>query len=138
MRGKSPTPQTAFQFSLAWLLAYITIMGLVSGGLIYSRSQALAIYGSETAQENWDAWRENAKAMAHGTGPVKRREPRSVRPPALVLMQDYFVICLVGAVLLTTVLFGTFMFFVRGAFSPAGEFVDRSQEVKSPRSKVQS
>lgn len=138
MSGKLPTPQTAFPFSLAWLLAYITIMALVSGGLIYGRSQALAIYGSEIAQEEWDAWREDAKAMAQGVGPVKRREPRSVRPPALVLMQDYFVICLVGAMLLTTVLFGTFMFFVRGAFGPAGDFVDRSAEVQRPKSKVQS
>ena len=50
-------------------------------------------------------------------GPVKRREPKSLEPPALVLMRDHFAVCLGLALLLSTVLFGTFMFFVRGALA---------------------
>ena len=124
-------PSTAaaspFHFSLAWLLGYITVVSLVCGGLVYGRAQALAIYGSPEAQTEWDAWREDAKKMSTGPGPVKRRAPKSIQPPALVLMRDYFAICLAGAVLLTTVLFGTFMVFIRGAFAP-GTKIGASQK----------
>jgi hypothetical protein len=58
--------------------------------------------------------------MAQGAGPVKRRVPGSLEPPALVLMRDHFAVCLGFALLLSTVLFGTFMFFVRGAMWSGG------------------
>ena len=112
------TPRSSFnpfQFSLGWLLAYCTVMGLVLGGLVYGRSQALATYGSEEAQSEWDTWRGDAKQMADGSGPVKRRAPKSPQPPALVLMRDHFAACVGLAVLLSSVLFVTFMFFIRGA-----------------------
>jgi hypothetical protein len=97
------------------LLAYMALLSLVVGGLAYGRSQALSIYGSKEAQNEWDTWREDAKQMASEAGPVRRRVPKSAEPPALVLMRDYFVICLGLAVVLSSILFATFMFFVRGA-----------------------
>lgn len=106
--------------NVAWLLAYLAVLALVVGGLIYGRSQALAIYGSEHAQADWDQWRARAKKMATQPGPVKRREPKSAEPPALVLMRDYFLVCSLLAVLLSSVLFATFMFFIRGAMSSPG------------------
>ena len=106
-----------FQFSIPWLLAYLAVMALVIGGLIYGRQRALAIYGSEEAQAEWDARREDAKKLASDTGPVKRRVPKSAEPPALVLMRDHFIVCLAGSLLLTSVLFGTFMVLIRGALA---------------------
>ena len=100
-----------------WLLAYLAILTLVVGGVFYGRAQALAVYGSPDAQSEWDAWREDAKKMSEGPGPVKRRVPKSAEPPALVLMRDHFAVCLAGSVLLTSVLFGTFMVFIRGALA---------------------
>ena len=108
-------PFRPFQFSVGWLLAYLAVMALVASGLVYGRGQALATYGTEEAQTDWDTWRSNARNMALGAGPVKRREPKSLEPPALVLMRDHFAACLALALVLSTVLFGTFMFFVRGA-----------------------
>jgi hypothetical protein len=115
------------QFSLAWLLTYLAVMVLVTAGLAYGRQQALATYGTNQAQTEWDTWRADAKDMAVGAGPVKRREPKSLEPPALVLMRDYFVACLALALLLSTVLFGTFMFLILGTMGASGQFVDRSQ-----------
>ena len=112
--------------NLVWLLAYVVLIGLVIGGLLYGRQQALAVYGSDQAQIDWDQWRGDAKKMAQQTGPVKRREPKSAEPPALVLMRDHFAACLGLAVVLSSVLFGTFMFFLRGAMTPQTPFVDRS------------
>jgi hypothetical protein len=102
---------------LFWLLTYAAMVATVAGLLVRARGQLLATYGTESAQAEWNAWREDAKQMAEGLGPVKRREPKSREPPALVLMRDHFAVCLGFALLLSTVLFGTFMFFLRGAMS---------------------
>jgi len=110
-----------FQFSLGWLLAYLTVMALVCGGLAYGRRQAVATYGSFDAMAEWHEWRVDVVAEQNaGTGSVKRRVPKSVEPPALVLMRDHFAACLGLALLLSTVLFGTFMFFIRGAINSPG------------------
>lgn len=98
-----------------WLAAYAIFITLIIAGLLYGRRQALSVYGTAEAQAEWDAWREDASKMTTGPGPVKRRPPKSPEPPALKLMRDYFGICLALAVILSTVLFSTFMFFLHGA-----------------------
>lgn len=109
----------AIRSYFAWLAAYIGLISLVVAGALYGRRAALAVYGTSAAQTEWDAWREDARQMAEASGPVKRRVPKSAEPPALVLMRDHFVICLAGAIVLSTVLFGTFMVLVRGALAQA-------------------
>jgi hypothetical protein len=98
-----------------WALAYLVFMSTMVTAVVYGRRQALRVYGSADAQAEWNEWREDASQMAKEAGPVKRRAPKSAEPPALVLMRDHFAVCLALAVVLSTVLFGTFMFFVRGA-----------------------
>lgn len=111
---------------LIWLQLYVALLAAVVGGLFYARHRALVIYGTDRAQVEWDAWREDAKSQAAGKGPVIRRVPRSGEPPALVLMRDYFGVCLVIALGLSSVLFGTLVFFVRGVLNTSTTFVDRS------------
>ena len=113
------------QFRLIDVLAYVSVVAAVVAALAYARQQALRTYGTEQAQGEWDEWRDQATEQAQGQGPVTRRAPKSAEPPALVLMRDYFAVCLVIAVTLTSVLFVTFVGLVRGALrTPA--FVDRS------------
>jgi hypothetical protein len=100
-----------------WSLAYLAVMAAVIGAILKVRSDVLATYGTPSAQTDWDDWRAEAKQMEGGKGPVKRRQPKSAEPPALVLMRDHFAVCLGGALLLTSVLFGTFMMLVRGALA---------------------
>lgn len=116
-----------------WLIAYLLMLGCVVGGVLYGRGEAIRVYGSKTAQSQWDSWKEEATRQAEGVGPVIRRKPKSAQPPALVLMRDYFAACLGIALLLSSVLFATLMLFVRGvAASP--RFVDRSlPEQPQPR-----
>ncbi len=120
----SKTNPGPFRFSLAWLLAYVTTMALVCAGLAYGRANLLAAYGTEQAQSDWKWWRGNVAIEQNlGGSPVHRRVPKSNEPPALVLMRDHFVACLGLALLLSSVLFATLAFFVRGAlgssFTPA-------------------
>src|SRR5436190_21268442 len=109
-----------FSFNRGWLAGYLIMLAAVVGGVWYGRRQALAVYGSQQAQTDWDDWRSDAKKMAEQPGPVNRREPKSAEPPALVLMRDRFLVCLLLAVVLSSVLFGTFMIFIRGAMNTPG------------------
>jgi hypothetical protein len=112
---------------------YVLLLAAVTGGLFFARQQAIAVYGDQAAQSEWDAWREDAKELSKGPGPVIRRTPKSISPPALVLMRDYFVVCLALSLLLSSVLFITTLAFLRGALSSA-PFVDRSlPEEKKPK-----
>jgi hypothetical protein len=100
-----------------WLLAYFAMLAAVAGGMFYGRAQAVAVYGSGDAQTEWNAWRDDARNMVGSAGPVKRREPQSAEPPALVLMRDHFGACLGLSLVLSSVLCGTFMVLVRGALA---------------------
>ncbi len=111
---------------LIWLQLYVALLAAVIGGLVYARQRALSVYGTDQAQAQWDTWREDAKTQADGKGPVTRRVPKSAEPPALVLMRDYFAVCMLIAVALSSVLFGTLVFMIRGALSTSATFVDRS------------
>jgi hypothetical protein len=112
------------QFRLIDLMAYILLVSVVLGGMIFARSRALSSYGTDKALAQWETWREDAKEQSKG--PVARRVPQSAEPPALVLMRDYFAVCTAIAVTLSSVLFITMLAFIRGALqTPA--FVDRSR-----------
>jgi hypothetical protein len=105
-----------WSWSLAlWLSAYVAMIAGVVGGMLRLRAEAMAVYGTPEAQAEWDTWREDATKMAEQPSVVKRRAPKSAHPPALVLMRDHFAVCMSLALVLSTVLFGTFMMLVRGA-----------------------
>jgi hypothetical protein len=89
--------------------------------MLHARQAAVALYGSTDAQQKWDQWRdkatEDATKVRTAPGEVQRRIPRSQAPPALRLMQDYFVTCLVFALVMTSLLFAATFVLLRGAFS---------------------
>jgi hypothetical protein len=113
-------------------LAYLAMIALVIGGVSYMRSVATVVYGTVQAQTEWDEWREDVKEFEKQPYPVKRRVPKSVEPPALVLMRDYFGVCLAVALVLSSVLFGTFMVLVRGAMGTADRVETRSARRTGP------
>ena len=99
---------------------YVLVLSGVVGGCLYARSWAVSIYGTPKAQAEWNEWRAGAEKLST-EGPVKRRVPKSDKPPALVLATTYFGVCLTIAMLLTTVLFATAVYFVQGVLrSPGG------------------
>jgi hypothetical protein len=103
--------------TVIWLLMYVAMLAAVIGGMLHVRGVAMEMYGSPEAQAQWNAWRDDAQKMAAEPSVVQRRAPKSAQPPALVLMRDHFAACLAIAVVLSSVLFGTFMILVRGAMS---------------------
>ena len=91
----------------------LLVIGLISG-LFVARRWAETSYSDKTAQTEWQSYRDDVARQSLEGGPVRRRIPQSGEPPALVLMRDYFVVVTVIAVVLTSALYGTLVFFVGG------------------------
>jgi hypothetical protein len=74
-------------------------------GMFAMRMNVLRELNTQKSHENWQHWRSDVERQQQQTQTIPRRIPKSEEPPALVLMRDYFVTCLVGAVLFVSLLF---------------------------------
>ena len=101
---------------VAWLAVYLLTMAGVVSGIFALRQRTLAAMSTPEARAEWDAWRTEATKQST-EGPVRRRIPKSIEPPALVLMRDYFPIMLTGGVFFTTLLFIALAWAIRGSFA---------------------
>lgn len=108
-----------FSYAVSGIL-YLLILAAVMGGSFFARSWAITVYGNPQAQAQWDQWRAEAAKLAT-EGPVKRRVPKSDKPPALVLATTYFGVCLTIVLVLTSVLFATAVYFVQGVLRSPGK-----------------
>jgi hypothetical protein len=100
--------------NLLWFGLYTVTLVSVIMALSFARHRAISRLETVEAQAEWEAWQAEAGRQAQGAGPVRRRVPRGGESPELVLLRDYFWVCTVGLCLLTTALFLTFMFMIRG------------------------
>jgi hypothetical protein len=109
-----------------WLILYLLVMGGGLWGLHRARAWALELYEASSSdadeqQEAWQEWRNAAAEQAAGKGPVMRRVPKSDQPPTLVLLRDYYTMCNAALLVFGSVLFGTFLFLVRGMLTSPGK-----------------
>lgn len=95
------------------IVVYLLLMAAVIVGLRQAREWSLQTFSPAGARTDWQKFRDDT-AKSNQESPVQRRVPRSVEPPALVLMRDYFVICNVISIVLTTALYGAVTFMVLG------------------------
>lgn len=99
-----------------WMTALISI-------LFYARNWALNEMNTPEAQKNWTEWKEGVeeevKKQEAGTSesPIARRAPKSTKPPAFVLMHDYFGICLGGVIVFGTILYWVCLLLLVGAIT---------------------
>ena len=100
-----------------WALLYLAMLAGIYGALSNYRQYAMEQYGTDSAEQEWQTWREAAADLSDD-GPVNRRVPKSTEPPALVLMRDHFAACLGVSLLLSSCLFVWFMFTARGVMKP--------------------
>lgn len=115
--------------NLAWLVIYFAAMAAVVLGLNYARTQALANFDNEVAQQAWDEFRtEMERQTAAEDASVLRRVPGESAPPTLRLLRDHFETTLGIALLLSSALFATLMFMIRGVFG-GEKFVPRDVDL---------
>jgi hypothetical protein len=100
-----------------WGAGYAILLAAVVWLLFAARQSALANLSTETSQSNWQAWRNDVEQQQVNPAPVQRRVPKSVEPPALVLMRDYFGVSLTGAILFSSVLYWIMAWFITGALA---------------------
>lgn len=97
-----------------WIAAYLAVMGLITLGMFAARDWALSSFDSSKNRAAWDEWREETQRLAEQPGPVLRRAAKSSEPPTVVLLRDYFAVCLAALLVLSSVLFATLAFMIRG------------------------
>ncbi|MBM4000550.1 MAG: hypothetical protein FJ297_13615 [Planctomycetes bacterium] len=95
---------------------YALVIAAIVAGTFHARRAALETYGTEQAEADWQTWVREARRQ-ESEGPVRRRAPESARPPAAVLMGEYFGTCLTGAILMGSALYWSFAGLTYGAFS---------------------
>ncbi len=101
---------------IAWILAAIGWIGMSVALMLVLRSNVIGSF-DEDAAEQWQAWRDHVEQEQQERVPVKRRVPPSELPPAYVLMQDYFGVCLVAGTVFSFLLFAVFSFLIMGVLS---------------------
>jgi hypothetical protein len=97
-----------------WIVGYVVLVCAIVGTMFGVRQSSVADLSSPKSVSDWQAWREDVSGQQTNRGPVERRVPKSVEPPALVLMRDYFTILLVGALLFSSLLYWIMAWFVTG------------------------
>lgn len=95
------------------LFGYVLVMAVLAFGLIRARHWVRTSMSDAIAQDDWQTYRADVVTM-NEAGSVHRRVPRSIEPPAVVLMRDYFRECAAISVMLSTALYATFVLFVVG------------------------
>jgi len=97
--------------NLISLVLYLLFIGAMVWKLYDLRAEMIEQLDNPQSQAQWQQWREESVQP----GPVERKMPRSERPPALVLLQDYFPMCLTAALLFGSLVFLVTMLLFRAA-----------------------
>jgi hypothetical protein len=99
------------------VVPYALLMAIIVGLVLRGRDWALSELATDTAHDQWQTWRDDAGSDRDPqAGTVARRVPRSSEPPGLVLMRDYFAVCLVAAVVFTSLIYAVIVWMLLGAF----------------------
>ena len=101
------------------LTVYVILIAAMAGGLCLARSRVLGRLDADVSQQAWEQWRQEAERQSAGRGPVTRRAPTATEAPTVLLLRDHFGACLTLTLLISTVLFATLAFMIRGVlFGP--------------------
>jgi hypothetical protein len=102
------------KFALLAVVGYLVLVVAVVWSLAAARGWALAYLASEQSIDDWQTWREDVRRQQTEPGPVARRIPKSAEPPGLVLMRDYYAVCLTGALIFSSLLYWIIAWFLHG------------------------
>ena len=109
-----------------WVAGYVVLLCALLATMFWARGAEVHRLSSPKSLADWQAWRNDVERQQAEAGPVARRVPKSVEPPALVLWRDYFGVLVTGAVLFISALYWVIAWFVTGMFG-RGPAPDASQ-----------
>lgn len=99
----------------AILAVWVAVVAVPPVGLTLVRERLLTWQSSAAAQQQWTQFREAMREESTGTGPVKRKVPKSAEPPLKVWLRDYFSLAIAAWVLFGSVLYFVVVTLARGA-----------------------
>lgn len=103
----------------AWLAAVV----IPPAGLAWWRAGRLAALSNPDVQTEWTAFRDAMRRQSDRSGPVQRKVPKSVEPPELVWLRDYFWLAVAAWIVLGGTLGGFLaiaVLGVAGSRAPSG------------------
>lgn len=100
-----------------WCVGLCVVVFLSYWSIDQARKKVQSQTEEETVQriKDWDEWRAEAQAQAAGKGPVKRRPVKSVIPPDMTLLDEYFTMIVVATAVFSGLLYTVMTFLIRGA-----------------------
>lgn len=120
------------RFKPGWIIAGICWIGLTVTLMFLLRNNIIESF-DKNAADQWQAWRDHVKEEQEGAVTVQRRVPSSELPPAFVLMQDHFAVCLTAAVVFSLLLFATFSFLLTGVLSSSTVIQYEDEDIDTGR-----
>ena len=110
----NPAPHPARRLTLLVLLAWLALVAAPPLGLARWRATRLAELTDPAVQAQWTEFRDAMRTQSDRSGPVQRKVPKSVEPPELVWLRDYFWLAVAAWVVLGGVLGGFLALVVLG------------------------
>ncbi len=102
-----------------WGAGYLLMLVGIVVGMRQAQQWSVDTYDNEQAVNGWQEFRTDVINQPDNA-PVSRRTPKSETPPAKVLLNDYFAVCLTLSIVLCSALYVTFMVMIRGAINSPG------------------
>ena len=97
--------------ALAWLATMVVVFWL----LTIARQRVIASLSTPEAQAQWQRWQQQEAArQTDPNATVRRRTPKSLEPPSLVLMRDSFPAIVVSMLVAATLCFAFAVMSLRG------------------------
>jgi len=121
---------TTVAVTCLWLAALVIPPVMLAA----SRPAWLEALDQPEQQADWDEFRSAMRRQSGRDGPVQRKVPKSVEPPARVWLRDYFPLAVLAWVLFVGVLGGFFCLLVAGALHSPPLAALRSPPLAAPRS----
>jgi hypothetical protein len=117
---------------IAVLAAWLAVVAVPPAALSVWRAKRLAELSEPGVQAEWDAFREAMLKESGREGPVQRKVPKSLEPPELVWLRDYFSLAVIAWVTLMGVLGGFVAALVMGVTSGPRTATGRGSPDRSP------
>lgn len=100
------------------VVAWLAAVAVPPLALARWRATRLAELAVPEVQADWNTFRNAMREQSDRSGPVQRKVPKSVEPPELVWLRDYFWLAVAAWVILGGTLGGFFALVVLGVASP--------------------
>ncbi len=108
-------PARKRSFTVAGAVVYAVFMATLLCLLWMARRAVLEDSRQTESARAWQEWTHDVREQSRTASPVRRSQPETAEPPAVLLMRDLFPMCIAATILFGSAVFGSFWWLLRGA-----------------------